>query len=919
MATHVVSREAESREIAEFLATARSGPSALVVDGEAGVGKTTVWLAALEQAQGLGFRVLSTRATSAESVLAYSSLAGLLEGLDDDVFAMLPPPQRVAIDRVLLRVNADGPVTDQRAVTAALLSVVERLAEVCPVLVGIDDLQWLDLTSAHIVSSVVRRLGGSVGVLATVRTGADSGERGVSLELREPGRVRRLRVRPLSVGALHATLSERLGRSFSRPKMLQIHEVSGGNPFYALELARAMNDESRRAGTLLPSTLAELVRARIGSLPADARHLLLAAACLPDPSVELIASAVHTDPESVVAILDAAESQGIIEIDGQYVNFTHPLLIRGVYTDAAPAQRRAMHRRLAEIIEEPELKARHLALAATSGDHLTLDSLDTAAELARVRGAPTAAAELIELAIGLGGDTPQRQIKLAGHRFNSGDGGSARVLLEDIVAGPVKGGLLAEALSLLAVISQLEGSLLDAADFLERAIGDAGDDLELRVWILVSLAWVQIHIGHFDESAKSIDDAVTVATQLGQNRLLSQAFGMQVVVHVLLGNGLDDQTLCRAIELEEGNPASTVMFRPEVHSALVLAWTGQLGAAHDEFLSIRRGCIERGEESELVFVSFHTVLNEIWRADFTNAALIAEDTVERALQLDGELPVAAALTVRALVAAYAGHEDDARRDTSEAIEPIQRCGSKLLTAWTVTTLGFLEVSLGNYEAAVTALRSLVGALDAAPNSTEIFVAPFLPDAIEAMIGVGRLDDAEPLIERLERNGERLDRPWMLACGGRCRGMLLAARGDLEGAGAAALRAMAEHDRLPMPFERARTQLLVGQLQRRQKQREVASGTLGDALAIFESLGTTLWADRARAELDRASGVRAHAELTASERRVAELAASGVTNREMAAALFISPKTVEANLSRVYRKLNIRSRAQLGRIIGRTGV
>src|SRR5688500_3979473 len=143
MATHVVSREAESQEIAEFLATARSGPSALVVDGEAGIGKTTVWLAALQQARDLGFRVLSTRATSAESVLAYSSLAGLLEGLDDDVFAMLPPPQRVAIDRVLLRVNADGPVTDQRAVTAALLSVIERLAEARPVLVGIDDLQWL--------------------------------------------------------------------------------------------------------------------------------------------------------------------------------------------------------------------------------------------------------------------------------------------------------------------------------------------------------------------------------------------------------------------------------------------------------------------------------------------------------------------------------------------------------------------------------------------------------------------------------------------------------------------------------------------------------------------------------------------------------------------------------------------------------
>ena len=225
------------------------------------------------------------------------------------------------------------------------------------------------------------------------------------------------------------------------------------------------------------------------------------------------------------------------------------------------------------------------------------------------------------------------------------------------------------------------------------------------------------------------------------------------------------------------------------------------------------------------------------------------------------------------------------------------------------------MSLGNYDAALMTLQPQVSRLDAAPAGTEIIAASFVPDAVEAMIQLGRLDDAEPLIERLERNGERLDRAWMLAVGARGRSMLLAARGDLEGASAAAERALAEHRRLPMPFELARTQLLMGQLQRRQKQREAASATLRVAVATFENLGTPLWAERARAELDRASGARTRAELTASERRVAELAATGVTNREMAAVLFISPKTVEATLSRIYRKLNIRSRAELGRIMG----
>jgi DNA-binding CsgD family transcriptional regulator len=189
---------------------------------------------------------------------------------------------------------------------------------------------------------------------------------------------------------------------------------------------------------------------------------------------------------------------------------------------------------------------------------------------------------------------------------------------------------------------------------------------------------------------------------------------------------------------------------------------------------------------------------------------------------------------------------------------------------------------------------------------------------EAMIQMRRLDDAEQLIDMLETNGRRLDRVWMLAVGGRCRAMLLAAKGDVEAAAAAAHRAMVEHDRLPMPFERARTQLWQGQLQRRLRQRDAASATLRQALATFEELGTPLWAAQARVEVNRASPVRRGAAgLTAAERRVAELAATGITNREMAAALFISPKTVEANLSCIYRKLNIHSRAELGRVMGRS--
>jgi DNA-binding CsgD family transcriptional regulator len=231
------------------------------------------------------------------------------------------------------------------------------------------------------------------------------------------------------------------------------------------------------------------------------------------------------------------------------------------------------------------------------------------------------------------------------------------------------------------------------------------------------------------------------------------------------------------------------------------------------------------------------------------------------------------------------------------------------------SLGLLDVSLGRYAEALTTLQPMLDIFDGLPGS-EIMTATFIPDAVEAMVSVGRHTDALPLIEELEQNGARLDRPWMLSVGARCRSMWLAATGDIAGATDMAEQAMAEHARLPMPFERARTQLLLGQLQRRQRQKDAATNTFREALQAFDVMGTPLWADRVRAELARTkvapSGDLA---LTPSERRVAELAASGMTNRDVAAALFISPKTVESNLARIYRKLGIKTRAELGQVIG----
>jgi ATP/maltotriose-dependent transcriptional regulator MalT len=892
-------------------------PSGLVAGGEPGIGKTTLCLSTMEAAEQRGFIVLSARPAEAESVLAYASLADLLTGVDATVWADLPSPQRLAIDRVLLRAEAEDLTTDQRAVGAGFLSVIELLAEKSPVLVTIDDLQWLDPSSRNVVAFAARRLSTRVGIFGTVRTDPDDGGDAASwLQLPNPDGVARMQIRPLSLGGLNAVITQRLGRAFSRPAIVRIQEVSGGNPFYALELARAVDVDNRGAEVPMPMTLTELVRARIGSLDESAGDVLLAMACHAAPTVELVSRATGIPADDVVDKLGDVESKGIVGIDGHRLRFAHPLLAKGFYTDVTPARRRSMHRRLAEIVDEPELKARHLAMAATHGDELTLMSLDEAADMARSRGAPAAAAELLDLAIGLGGGTAERRILSAAHHFDAGEPGRARTLLQDTIDRLEPGPRRAEAFSLLALVVSLNDSFDEAAHLLERALGEPRPELAQRVQILVSLSFALVNAGRMDVAVQRINEAVDSATELGDPHALSQALGMRAMLDFMRGDGLDRESIRRAVELEDADADVSSAFSPRVQHALLLAWTGELDLAHEEMREIRRRCIESGEEGELSFIDFHSVLIDLWRGAMAEANLIAEDTVERAFQLNGDLPLSVAMTVRAAVAAYAGDEASVRRDVAEAMASSERCGSRRLGEWPVTMLGFLDVSLGNYEAAIETLRPLMAMLDAVPDSSEVINASYLPDAAEALIQLGRLAEAEPLIDAVERNGERLDRPWMKAIGARCRGMLFAAHGDVAAAARAVECALSEHDRLPMPFERARTLLLAGQLQRRQRQKDQAATTLREALKTFEDLNTPLWADRARAELARADvGTRRMSSLSPSEQRVAELAASGMTNRDVATTLFISPKTVESNLARIYRKLGIHSRAELGRHMG----
>ncbi len=851
MPSGVVSRSVELQAVTHFLISARARVSGLVIAGEAGIGKTTLWQTALDEAVERGFRVLSARVGATESVLAYSSLADLIADINLDVIAALPPLQRLAVDRVMLRAGGEGPATDQRVVAAAFLSALEKVAIDAPILLAVDDVQWLDTSSKEALAFAARRLKGTVGVLVAERTESDTDIATSWLELSRPDAVARVRVRPMGLEGIRATIAAKLDRTLPRPKLVKIAEISGGNPFYAIELARAMSDEATTAEPALPGTLTELVRRRIGRLVGDVREVLLAAACLADPTVELLAQVTGTSVEQCVALLEDVESNGIVAIDGNRMRFSHPLLARGVYTEATPARRRHMHRTLAGIVAQPELKARHLALAAVSADPEILQALDDAASAARARGAPAAAAELLDMAIRLGGDKPSRYVRSAGHHFEAGNHEQARDMLEPLLERLRPGTLRALALHILAGIRIYDNRFANAANHLNRALDDVKDNPAMLARTVLMLSMAEVNTGEFDAALRHAREAVTLAEQLGVPALTSQALTNWVFVNFQHGTGLDEAALRRAVELEDRDIDVPIYFRASVIDALVLAWIGQLQEAYDRMQALRLHFGERGAERDLMAVAGFLALIDVWRGEFCEATQNAEDAVERAEQIGGSDILIIPLTIRAVVNAYAGRLSDARADAAAVIEGARQCDSPRMAEWPTKTLGFVEVSLGNHVGALTTLEPLLRSFDALPGS-EMMIAWHLPDAIEAMVALGRLDEAVPLIESLERNGARLNRSWLLAVGARCRSMWLAAHDDVVAAEGMAQRAMTEHERLAMPFERARTQLLLGQLQDRRGDHETAAATLGAALRAFQQMGTPLWAQRVRAELARAN-------------------------------------------------------------------
>ena len=921
MTSAELSRPTELHAVADFLAAAQSGPAGLVVEGEAGIGKTTLWFDALERARRLGFRVLSAHVDEAETVLAFAAVGDLFGDLEPSVFDHLPALQRLAVDRALLRAEADTHVTDQRVAAAAFASVVDTLALDGPVLIAVDDVQWLDPSSRTVLSFGARRFRGAVGILVTERADPGRDTTRSWLRLGQDGEAAKVRLGPLSLGALNTAVTTKLGRALPRPVMTRILEISGGNPFYALELARNVTGGPMPAEPPLPETLTELVRARLGRLDDDVRSVLLAIACAAAPTIDLVARVDQTSAQTVVRLLESVETDGTVAIVGNRVRFAHPLLARGIYTDATPAKRRAMHRALGELEAEPELRARHLALATATKDDATLAALDAAADSARTRGAPAAAAELLDLAIGLGGDKPWRRVRAAGDHFQAGSTDHAENLLTSLVDELRPGMLRAIALNLLAAVRIYDNNFVTAIDLLTRAVEDARDVPPVLVQTLLNLSFSQGHgafgvgsdpTARFEGVMHNAREAVAVAEKTGIPAVESQALSHWVMAQFMHGYGIDEHSLQRALATESHDTDVPIPFSASACDALIATCTGRLDEARDKMTAVRRRCQDRGADRNMLNALSYSALVEMWSGNLTEAAAFSGDAVERAQQLGSGAVDVIALSIRAAVFAHAGRADDALADADVALAAAYACDAPRMAEWPLMAKGFLELSQGRSADALATLEPLIARFDLVPG-TEILLSWYLPNAVEAMISLDRLDDALPLIETLERDGAALDRPWLLAAGARCRAMWLAATGDVTAATEMAQRALAEHARTPMRFERARTVLLLGKLHRRRRQKDAAQRALAEALSEFEQIGAPLWANQVRAEQARTNVRNSDAtQLTSTESRVAELAAQGMKNKDIAAVLFVQPKTVEHYLSRVYDKLGVRSRVELVR-------
>ena len=918
MPDRVVGRDAEVASLHEFVERVEAGAAALLLEGEAGMGKTTLWRAAVDHAEELGLTVLRAQPVESETTLSYAGIGDLLDPVVDEALQSLPAVQRRALSRALVLDDDEDASLDPRALRVAVMNALRSLAEQQSVVIAIDDSQWLDFASSAALAYGVRRFRAErVGLLLSRRSGLES----VLLDelLRSPAgeRFTRVHVGALDAHALGRVVHDELGMSLPRPLLAEVHTAAGGNPFYALEFVRMLqrSGASIEAGqpVPLPESLHDLVHGRVLALPTESRDFLLAAAAHAHPTIGITEAA--TGVERARGLAPALDAR-VVTLDGERIRFTHPLLAAGVYDAASPLRRIEVHRRLAELLDDPEARAWQLAASVTEPEEEVASVLEEAARHAGVRGAPRPAALLLDRSCELTPrDRPQaalrRAVDAAYLHFESGDSPRAEARLQDIIDRLPPGVGRARALMRLARVRSYE-TQDRAADLFLQAIEEAAGDREILAVAHEGVATCLFRLRErLDEAVDHAELAAAWALELGDEVLAAEALGSRLLPETLLGRETAAETADRALALQEAAKSQRVLAQPLSMVAVRWWWTDSLEQARAALGDMLERSRDLGDESSVPYVLVLLGQVECSLCNFESALGRALEGQAAAEQSGQHTLNAYHIALEALVASQRGQIEQTRASALSALERVPDTGGRPAELLAVRALGHLELALGAPDAALARLEPSVAFVRREAHA-EPGAIPFVVDQIEALIELGRRDEAIELLDWYEGNARRLERTSALANCARCRGMLAAQAGDLDAALAAFEEALEWHAKIELPLDRGRTLLVFGATQRRAKRRRRARETLEEALAIFERIGAALWTERARAELKRISGRAATpGALTPAEERVATLVAEGKTNREVAAALFLSDRTVEGHLSRVFGKLGIRHRVELG--------
>jgi DNA-binding CsgD family transcriptional regulator/tetratricopeptide (TPR) repeat protein len=901
LGSRVVGREAELANLSAFLG--RDYPRSLVLTGGPGMGKTTLWEAAVDEARRRGLRVLSARPSDAEATLAFAALIDLFDSVGSDELAALPVPQRDALEVPLLRAVPTGPAPEAQAIAVGVLSALRVVAARGPILVAVDDTQWLDTASAAALVFAARRLDDDdVRFLLARRVGAHSSfEQAFTHE-----GVEHLEVGPLSLGGTRRLLHDRLGLTLSRQLMRRIFDATLGNPLFALEVARTLVAEGVPvAGESLPvpDAVEDLLGMRVAGLPRAQLRLLLAVALSQDPRVGQLTAL----PDGG-ALADAVEA-GVLVVDGDHVRAFHPLVAAAATRRSRAAERRELHGALAATLPDGERRTRHLALAAAQPDRALAAEVASAAASAAARGAPQAAVELAEHALRL---TPpddavraERLLELAAYLEVAGEKRRVTELLEPALEWLPSGTPRARAYLLLA--SGVIESNDDLQRYFERAFAESGNDRRMRSSVLAVMAEVAaaVRVERVRQAEAWALEALPArsGTDARLERSALYALGW---ARSLSGRPIDD--VCA--RFRAASPTAPYLAEsPERIAGQRLVWRGEIAAARDVLTEQLRAADERGEPSSYALQRLHVCELELRAGDWDAAEQVLDEWAESAERELLHWPMYE--RCRALLAAGRGQVEEARRWADEALERARERGVRWDELEALRALAIADLLARRPGRAVERLR-VVWEHTEREGVEDPGAFPVAPELVEAHVELDELVEAEAVLARLAALSDAQDHPWGHATTLRCQGLVRLARSYDEEGCATLEVAAAQYSTLALAFDRARTLLALGRAQRRARKWGAARETLSETVSSFGTLGSRGWAEAARSELSRVGARRPplEGELSVAERRVAELAAGGLTNKEIAQTLVVTVSTVEYHLSRAYARLGIRSRAQL---------